>query len=193
MFDKRVVRRHVTAGRVTEQEFEAFLEALPDVARNIRAHEEGGDDDGYDRVPASAGGSGPSAVSGAGSFGPSVAAAAYVPPVVHTVPDRFSPETEAATAAFNAQMSRPFLTPPVGPSGLRAASDLSEEVKGEADSDDLDDEDEDDDLDDEDEDDDDLDDEDEAVAEGEDESKDEADSEPEPEDEKSDDGTASSD
>jgi len=57
MFDKRVVRRNIQAGRVSREDYNAFLETLPDVNDNIRAKGEGGDDDGYDHprsLPAAA-------------------------------------------------------------------------------------------------------------------------------------------
>ncbi len=48
LFDKRVVRRNIREGRVTKEEYQAFLQSLPDRADHIKPRDEGGDDDGYD-------------------------------------------------------------------------------------------------------------------------------------------------
>jgi hypothetical protein len=47
-FDQRTYRRHIKSGRLTEAEYTAHLEGLPDASENIMAPEEGGDDDGYE-------------------------------------------------------------------------------------------------------------------------------------------------
>ena len=47
-FDQRTYHRHLKSGRVTEAEYEAHLQGLPDAADNIMDPEEGGDDDGYE-------------------------------------------------------------------------------------------------------------------------------------------------
>ena len=54
VFDQRVVHRNITAGRVTREEYQAYLASLTDCAENIKPREEGGDDDGYDRPIAAA-------------------------------------------------------------------------------------------------------------------------------------------
>jgi hypothetical protein len=49
MFDLRVVHRYIASGRVAKDEYNEFLGTLPDLAESIKARDEGGDDDGYDR------------------------------------------------------------------------------------------------------------------------------------------------
>lgn len=49
LFDKRVVQRNIRAGRVTKDEYRAWLRELSDTSEKIRARDEGGDDDGYER------------------------------------------------------------------------------------------------------------------------------------------------
>jgi hypothetical protein len=49
LFDLRVVKRNITAARVSREEYDSYLGSLTDAAANIMAREEGGDDDGYDR------------------------------------------------------------------------------------------------------------------------------------------------
>jgi hypothetical protein len=51
MFDKRVVRRNISTGRIQSDDYDRFLNALPDVTENIKPTEEGGDNDGYDENP----------------------------------------------------------------------------------------------------------------------------------------------
>lgn len=51
MFDQRVVRRNISTGRITSDDYDRFLTALPDVGENIKPAEEGGDNDGYDAQP----------------------------------------------------------------------------------------------------------------------------------------------
>jgi hypothetical protein len=56
LFDKRVVQRNIRAGRVTKEEYQAWLADQSDVNDKIMAREEGGDDDGYEvpiRAPVS--------------------------------------------------------------------------------------------------------------------------------------------
>ena len=54
VFDQRVVHRYIGTGRVTREEYEEHLASLPDVAENVKARDEGGDEDGYDRPIAAA-------------------------------------------------------------------------------------------------------------------------------------------
>ncbi len=51
MFDQRVVRRNISTGRISSEDFDRFVSALPDVTGNIKASGEGGDNDGYDEDP----------------------------------------------------------------------------------------------------------------------------------------------
>lgn len=51
MFDKRVVRRNISTGRIQSDDYDRFLNALPDVAENIKPPDEGGDNDGYEENP----------------------------------------------------------------------------------------------------------------------------------------------
>ena len=48
VFDKRVVQRYIRAGRVTKEEYGAWLAALPNTQENIMPSNEGGDSDGYE-------------------------------------------------------------------------------------------------------------------------------------------------
>lgn len=48
MFDKRVVRRNISTGRIQSEDYDRFLNALPDVTENIKPPDEGGDNDGYE-------------------------------------------------------------------------------------------------------------------------------------------------
>lgn len=48
LFDKRVVQRNIRAGRVTKDEYAAWLAEVPDATDKIMAREDGGDDDGYE-------------------------------------------------------------------------------------------------------------------------------------------------
>lgn len=48
LFDKRVVQRNIRAGRVTKDEYQAWLAEQSDVGDKIMARDEGGDDDGYE-------------------------------------------------------------------------------------------------------------------------------------------------
>src|ERR1043165_9586807 len=48
LFDKRVVQRNIRAGRVTKEEYQAWLADQSDVTAKIMARVEGGDDDGYE-------------------------------------------------------------------------------------------------------------------------------------------------
>ena len=51
-FDHRTVKRHIRRGHVSQSDYEAFLEALPDVSDKIRPRDDGGDDDDdYDDAP----------------------------------------------------------------------------------------------------------------------------------------------
>jgi hypothetical protein len=54
LFDKRVVQRNIRAGRVTKDEYRAWLADQADVSEKIMAREEGGDDDGYEVPPRAA-------------------------------------------------------------------------------------------------------------------------------------------
>lgn len=51
LFDQRVVQRNIRAGRVTKDEYQAWLSELSDISENIKARDDGGDDDGYEPVP----------------------------------------------------------------------------------------------------------------------------------------------
>lgn len=51
MFDKRVVRRNISTGRIQSDDYDRFLNALPDVVENIKPSDEGGDNDGYEENP----------------------------------------------------------------------------------------------------------------------------------------------
>lgn len=51
LFDKRVVQRNIRAGRVTKDEYRAWLKDLADTGDKIMARDEGGDDDGYEPAP----------------------------------------------------------------------------------------------------------------------------------------------
>lgn len=51
MFDKRVVRRNISTGRIQSDDYDRFLNALPDVGENIKPSDEGGDNDGYEENP----------------------------------------------------------------------------------------------------------------------------------------------
>lgn len=51
MFDQRVVRRNISTGRISSEDYDRFVGALPDVAENIKPTDEGGDNDGYDERP----------------------------------------------------------------------------------------------------------------------------------------------
>ncbi len=51
MFDKRVVRRNISTGRIQSDDYDRFLSALPDVTANIKPYGEGGDHDGYEEDP----------------------------------------------------------------------------------------------------------------------------------------------
>jgi hypothetical protein len=54
LFDKRVVQRNIRAGRVTKDEYRAWLAEQADLSDKIMARDEGGDDDGYEVVPKAA-------------------------------------------------------------------------------------------------------------------------------------------
>lgn len=47
-FDQRTIRRHIKRGHVSEDDYQRFVETLPDVSENIMDKEEGGDDDGFE-------------------------------------------------------------------------------------------------------------------------------------------------
>jgi hypothetical protein len=49
IFDLRVVHRYIASGRLEKSEYSEYLESLPDLAESIKARDEGGDDDGYER------------------------------------------------------------------------------------------------------------------------------------------------
>lgn len=51
VFDKRVVQRYIRAGRVSKEEYAAWLTALADATENIKPEEEGGDADGFEPAP----------------------------------------------------------------------------------------------------------------------------------------------
>jgi hypothetical protein len=47
-FDNRTVKRHLRRGHVSQADYQAFLDALPDVTDKIRPRDDGGDDDDDD-------------------------------------------------------------------------------------------------------------------------------------------------
>lgn len=47
-FDRRTYERHLRRGHVTQADYDSFVDGLPDVVENIKAKDDGGDDDGYD-------------------------------------------------------------------------------------------------------------------------------------------------
>jgi hypothetical protein len=47
-FDHRTVKRHIRRGHVSQSDYQAFLDALPDVTDKIRPRDDGGDDDDDD-------------------------------------------------------------------------------------------------------------------------------------------------
>ncbi len=50
-FDLRTFSRHIRSGRITREQYQEFVKALPDVAENIMDPEEGGDaSDGYETL-----------------------------------------------------------------------------------------------------------------------------------------------
>ncbi|MCX4246055.1 hypothetical protein [Paraliomyxa miuraensis] len=80
LFDKRVVQRNIHAGRVTKDEYRAWLKDLPDSTDKIMARDEGGDDDGYE--PSAR----PVVVAAAPAAAPAEAAPAPAPAVVDAAP-----------------------------------------------------------------------------------------------------------
>lgn len=52
LFDQRVVQRNIRAGRVTKDEYQAWLGELSDASENIKPRDEGGDEDGYEAAAA---------------------------------------------------------------------------------------------------------------------------------------------
>lgn len=105
MFDLRVVRRNIAAGRISKDDRSRFIAALPDATENICAAEEGGDDDGFDP-------------SGSGIEPPGDASA----DVAGMAPIESAPEGEAALGAAQAYapgpeavapaMAAPVIAPP---------------------------------------------------------------------------------
>lgn len=102
LFDKRVVQRNIRAGRVTKDEYQAWLAEQSDVGEKIMARDEGGDDDGYE-VPIkvapmsiAAVPSAPPAASisgsGVGSGAPLISAA---PPISDELDDELPPSDQA--------------------------------------------------------------------------------------------------
>lgn len=49
IFDLRVVHRYIGSGRLAKEEYTEYLASLPDLSEAIKARDEGGDDDGYER------------------------------------------------------------------------------------------------------------------------------------------------
>lgn len=82
LFDKRVVQRNIRAGRVTKDEYQAWLAEQSDVGEKIMARDEGGDDDGYE-VPVKAA---PSPVSLAPAPAPAAAPPLAAAPVQEPPP-----------------------------------------------------------------------------------------------------------
>lgn len=48
LFDKRTVRRSIAMGRVQKDDYERFVKSLPDLAEQVRAKDDGGDEDGFE-------------------------------------------------------------------------------------------------------------------------------------------------
>ncbi len=101
LFDKRVVQRNIRAGRVTKEEYRAWLAEVGDASEKIMPREDGGDDDGYE-------GAKPDAVAadGAAPEGDAPAVAA----------DGAAPEVAAAPAAAPAEVA-PASSPEPPPAG----------------------------------------------------------------------------
>lgn len=47
-FDRRTFKRHLKRGNATEADHRHYLASLPDLADNVKAPTEGGDDDGFE-------------------------------------------------------------------------------------------------------------------------------------------------
>ncbi len=126
MFDQRVVRRNISAGRISSDDYGRFLGTLVDASRNIKPVGEGGDNDGYDENPpeeeaaaapgdAAAGFGSPAPVAVAGlASAPPPAATSYAPPVAAPAP---APDYAAPAPAPNyaAPVAAPVHAPAVAP------------------------------------------------------------------------------
>ena len=49
LFDKRTVRRNIANGRVEKDDYQHYLQALPDLRQQVMARDEGGDNDGFEQ------------------------------------------------------------------------------------------------------------------------------------------------
>ena len=130
LFDKRVVQRNVRAGRVTEEEYQAWLGELADTSDKILPRDEGGDDDGYEVMPpkpaeeAPAEGAAPGAPDAAATADPGAYQAAPTPayqadpmqgtPVVQAAPAPAAPVQAAPAAPTQAAPADAPLTPNPG-------------------------------------------------------------------------------
>jgi len=125
MFDQRVVRRNISTGRISSDDYGRFLGALDDVGENIKPTEEGGDNDGYDEMPPeeavaalpgdpAAGFGSPTAVAGmAPAADPMAAVPAAMPAVAP--PLAAAPPVAAAPVAAPPVAAAPVAAPPVAP------------------------------------------------------------------------------
>lgn len=122
MFDQRVVRRNISTGRISSDDYGRFLGALEDVGENIKPAEEGGDNDGYDENPpeeAAAALPGDAAAgfgSPAGSeLAPPVDPMAAAPAVAPVAAPMAAPPVAAPVAAPPVAPVAPVAAPPVAP------------------------------------------------------------------------------
>jgi hypothetical protein len=95
LFDKRVVQRNIRAGRVTKDEYQAWLADQQDVGEKIMARDEGGDDDGYE-VPVKV----------------AAPVAAPVPVIAAAPAPAGAPAAAAAPAPIAAPPAGPTIVPP---------------------------------------------------------------------------------
>lgn len=113
MFDKRVVRRNISTGRIQSDDYDRFLNALPDAAENIKPTEEGGDNDGYDERPPEAQAD---AAQPAGD-----AAAGFGSPAPGALPDAGIPAAPAAPPVAPVAAPTAAVVPPAAPVASPAA------------------------------------------------------------------------
>lgn len=114
MFDQRVVRRNISTGRISSDDYGRFLGALEDVGENIKPAEEGGDNDGYDENPPEEAAALPGdAAAGFGSPAGAPAVSELAPPAdpMAAAPVAAPPVSPAVAPVAAA----PVATPPVAP------------------------------------------------------------------------------
>lgn len=111
-FDSRTVRRKIKSGRISEAEYTEFLTELPDVTGNIRARDDGGDDDGYEERIANRGRPREAAAAPAA---PAPAASAPAPVAAFGGDDDPFADAPAPTAAARSPIAPPKA--PVVPAG----------------------------------------------------------------------------